>query len=242
MKYKIAYSLATDKGKCRQINQDNFFCDHTYLSGPMDSFQKSGFLSTPSLVSVFDGLGGEEKGEVAAFIAAKYASEVEINKNPEQELLSFCQEANQKICDYIEHNDVFSMGSTAALIAFTKKQITVCNVGDSKIFRFSEDHLEQLSVDHLEAAMYGRKPGLSQNLGLSPKEVLLTPSIFSFDYHCNDTYLICSDGLTDMVEKKDIKQVLSDAKIEECAKELCSIAIENGGLDNVTVIVCKVGK
>jgi protein phosphatase len=136
---------------------------------PMDA-PLVGTLSslTPALLGVFDGMGGEECGEVASFIAAKNAASVKIGQQPLDALSAYCQKANADICKYTEENGISSMGTTAAMLAFDKDGITLCNIGDSKIFRFREGSLEQLSVDHLCIAPFGVKAPLSQNLGISP--------------------------------------------------------------------------
>ena len=67
------------------------------------------------------------------------------------------------------------MGTTAAILAFTGNGVTLCNIGDSKIFRFCDGELEQISKDHVTVAAYGVKPPLSQNLGISPTELIIDP-------------------------------------------------------------------
>ena len=68
------------------------------------------------------------------------------------------------------------MGTTAAILVFGKREIGLCNIGDSKIFRFAQNRLEQISVDHYAVGVYGRKPPLSQNLGIPEKELLIDPT------------------------------------------------------------------
>lgn len=226
------------------MNQDNFICDGRYmeLDGSVVEFPLQGVKLTkePSVFGIFDGMGGEERGEVASYIAAKDAAALEAGKNTALELSQFCEKANADICRYAAENQISSMGTTAAVIVFTKQEITICNIGDSKILRFCGGELEQISQDHVTAAAFGIKPPLSQNLGIPPEELSIAPYLAQGSYNHNDVYLICSDGLTDMVALEDIKRTLNSKPLEEAGKELLEKALGNGGRDNITIILCKV--
>gem|GEM_PF-196015 len=242
--YKIHYSCCSHIGKRRTINQDNFVCDKKYMSPNKEPliFPLTGTLTNEqtSLIGVFDGMGGEECGEIASLIAAQCAAETITSGETLNDLENFCTTANNKICEYAFQNNVSSMGTTAALLAFSEREIMLCNIGDSKIFRYADKKLEQISVDHYSIAAYGMKPPLSQNLGIPPSEMVIEPHMAKGAYNDEDVYLLCSDGLTDMVAEKDIAQVLSKTSFDECASELLHMALENGGKDNITIILCKV--
>lgn len=246
MKYDIAYYCVSDIGKRRSVNQDNFICDGKFmeLEGDTTDFPLSGTKSAKSrlLLGIFDGMGGEECGEVASYIASKTASQTDLKGDAIKKLLELCQKANLDICAYIDENGLYSMGTTAAMLAFDKKGISLCNVGDSKIFRFSKGKLEQISKDHVAFAPFGVKPPLSQNLGIPPAEMLIDPYVAKGNYNDGDIYLICSDGLTDMVSLEDISKVLEDQPFDDATEILLSKALENGGRDNVTIILCKIKK
>ncbi len=246
MRYKIHYSCVSDTGKCRSGNQDNFICGGRYagMSPKPLEFPLTGCITRehPKLVGIFDGMGGESCGDIASFIASKEASKVELTADPVSDLLSFCKKANEAICKYAEENGVGSMGTTAAMLAFTGKEIALCNIGDSKIYRLADGSLEQLSCDHVAIAAYGMKPPLTQNLGIPPSEMTIDPYVARGRYNDGDVYLICSDGLTDMVAEDEIKSLLLETDFDEAAPLLLEKALENGGKDNVTIIVCKVEK
>lgn len=228
------------------MNQDNFSCMGIHLneqqSGvdlPIVGRVKPG----PEVVmGVFDGMGGEECGEVASWIAADCARDFVMVGNPCDDLLCFCEEANARICEYADAHGVSVMGTTAAILAFTQDQITLCNIGDSRIYRFSQGQLEQISVDHVGMAPYGRKAPLSQNLGIPPEELKIEPYVAVGEYHADDIYLICSDGLTDMVSVDVILHILKEEPFGKAADLLMRTALENGGRDNITLILCKVEK
>lgn len=244
MRYKIHYSCSSHVGKCRSMNQDNFICDGKYMDNNDESspFSLTGTLASdhPSIIGVFDGMGGEECGEVASYIAAKCASQTSIGEKPLDDLFAFCKKANEKICDYATENDVLAMGTTAALLVFNKTEIALCNIGDSKIFRFADKKLEQISTDHYAVAAHELKPPLSQNLGIPASEMVIEPHVARGQYNNGDLYLICSDGLTDMVAVDVITKILSETQFDKCVNKLQQTALENGGKDNVTIILCKV--
>ena len=244
LNYKIHYCCLSHAGKRRSINQDNFICNGKYMKGNNDSFVFPiiGCLTPNSsaLLGVFDGMGGEEHGEIASLIASQCASKVSVGDNPTESLLQFCHDSNREICKYIDENDLFSMGTTAALLAFADKEIALCNIGDSKIFRFADRKLEQISVDHYSVAVYGHKPPLSQNLGIPETEMIIDPYVATGPYNDGDLYLICSDGLTDMVTANNISEILLKTEFSNAVNILLKNALENGGKDNITIILCRV--
>lgn len=244
MDYTIHYSCISHIGKCRSNNQDNYICEGHYLKvvDSYRSFSHSGCVSSSqsSLFGVFDGLGGEECGEVAAFIAAKEASTCSIGEDAITDLSNYCVKANEEICTYAKNSSILSMGTTVAAVAFGPKVITVCNIGDSKVFRLSAGKLQQISKDHICLAPYGTKPPLSQNLGIPPDEMVIEPYFAQGYYDLGDVYLLCSDGLTDMVSIGDITKTLLRNAFDEAAEKLLNAALENGGKDNITIILCKI--
>ncbi len=242
MKYEIQYFCVSHQGNRRPNNQDNFICNKIYK--PVDSTFAEPLIGKtdndlPRLFGVFDGLGGEACGEVAAYIAAEIASEYDFSGDMPNRLHNFCMVANDRICQYSEENDVGTMGTTAAMLAFTPDDIHLCNIGDTKIFSFSGKSLEQISFDHVVASAYGSKPPLSQDLGIPPSEMIIEPYIVKGKYNDGDVYLICSDGLTDMVSVSRIETILKRNKPSRALEFLLDEALQNGGKDNITLIILK---
>ena len=246
MDYTIRYSCVCDIGKRRAMNQDNFICSGRCLGdgGAAPAFPINGSASSDevTLLGVFDGMGGEERGEVASLIAARRAKALRLGDDPEAELVKYCVEANEEICEYIVQNRLTSMGTTAAMLAFGPFGIALCNIGDSKVFRYASGALEQISRDHVAMAARGRKPPLLQNLGIPRDELRIEPYTAMGSYQDGDLYLICSDGLTDMVPLDDIRGEIERSAFESLAPALLQRALENGGRDNVTIIACRVEK
>lgn len=244
MRHSILYSCISHVGNIRKINQDNFICGGRYME-PNDGDMKFPLCGTESskgssVFGIFDGMGGEERGEMASYIAAKDAAVLEIGKDAVAALSQFCQRANTDICDYANRNEISSMGTTAAMLAFTDSGITLCNIGDSKIFRFCDGVLEQISKDHVSVAAFGVKPPLSQNLGIPPTELIIDPYLAQGAYNDGDIYLICSDGLTDMVPTEEIVGILTSRPVEEACTGLLEKALSHGGRDNITMILCRI--
>ncbi len=244
MHYKIHYSCLSHIGNVRNINQDNFVCDGRCIENAeaVIEFPLCGTKTSKesSVFGVFDGMGGEECGEIASYIASKVATEIVIGKDAAADLSQFCHKANTAICDYATLHEVSSMGTTAAMLVFAEKDVVLCNIGDSKIFRLCNGTLEQISMDHVAVAAFGVKPPLSQNLGIPPKELVIDPYLARGSYNDGDIYLICSDGLTDMVSVDEITEVLASAPVEAAITQLLEKALANGGKDNTTIILCKI--
>lgn len=244
MGYCIQYTCISHIGKCRSVNQDNFICNGRFMElehiGTETPLTGQVSVNPPAVFGVFDGMGGEYCGEVAAYIASECASKLSIGKEAADDLHRFCMDANEKICQYTEEHEVPSMGTTAAMLTFTGSEILLCNIGDSKVFHLSDGKMMQISKDHTEIAAYGKKAPLYQNLGIPPSELVIEPYISRGKYHDGDIYLICSDGLTDMVTNEEIQAAVEKLPFAESAEELLKQALQNGGKDNTTLILCKI--
>ncbi|MBR4308131.1 MAG: serine/threonine-protein phosphatase [Oscillospiraceae bacterium] len=244
MHYKIRYECLSHIGNVRKMNQDNFVCSGQYMApgGAPLSFLPGGMKDSKdnAVFGIFDGMGGQECGEMAAWIAAKHASEIQPGKYPGEELFHFCHKANREICAYAEEQGVMAMGTTAALLVFTPKGITLCNLGDSKIYRLRKGSLDQLSEDHVANFSYGRKAPLTQNLGIPPEILTIEPYLAQGNCYYGDQYLLCSDGLTDMVSAEEIREILCTSKPKEAMKLLLDKALARGGRDNITIILCEI--
>lgn len=244
MKFLVHYVCLSHIGNVRSINQDNIVCDQRYIGDSEEEliFPLCGLIEPKQnlILGIFDGMGGEECGEIASYIAAKNAAAVKIGRDATDDLIKLCHKANNDICDYATLHEVSSMGTTAAMLAFTEKEVALCNIGDSKIFRLCNGTLEQISMDHVAVAAFGVKPPLSQNLGIPPNELVIDPYLARGSYNDGDIYLICSDGLTDMVSVEEITEVLVSNPINDAIIQLLEKALANGGRDNTTIILCKI--
>ena len=250
MKYRINYCVLYHQGNVRTVNQDNFWCNSRYLDSVNNGLPEPicGTILTQQfpVFAVFDGMGGEEKGEIASYIASetfnKQYSALNI-QNENDFFATVCKEINTAICDYATENHIKVMGTTGAFILFGKDDVFICNIGDSPIFRFDGEELTQISTDHIQTNFVNGKPPLTQFLGVPESDFIIQPYIAKGNYATGDKYLLCSDGLTDMVEFDEIEKILSSSQtVEETAKILVERALENGGKDNITIILCEICK
>ena len=252
MSVQIKYTAACHKGKVREINQDNLWCEGFFLKEKNEGLSEnlSGQTKSdafPSFV-VFDGLGGEQQGEVAAYIAAEtfhFCCEEKDPKN-QNEMVDFltksCQKMNHAICKYGKEKHIRNIGTTTAILMFGEDDILSCNLGDSRIYRLHKKKLEQISFDHVVTYVKSKKAPLSQHLGIPESEFMIEPFIARTKPHPGDRYLICSDGLTDMLTDKEIQKIIKKGEVSDVVEKLMDQSLENGGRDNITIILCEIVK
>ena len=195
-------------------------------------------------LAVFDGMGGEEDGEIASYLAAHTFSKMQNDEMPEAFLKKTVLEMNQAVFEESQKR-FCSMGSTTVILYIKGEKVFVCNVGDSKAFLAGEE-LVQLSKDHTDEAFLrehgitDRKPVLSQYLGADPEELMLEPFFMEKEIERGDCFLLCSDGLTDMLSGEQILHILREEdSAKACAEHLVQEALDHGGYDNITVMVVK---
>lgn len=254
---RIQISARSHVGKVRTKNEDNICflgatlpeqkTDHSVMNATVR-------LNKPAFLGVFDGMGGYSCGEIASAMAARVASDSIRNADPrnvEQVLFDICEKSNLQICQYMSRTEGLRMGTTASMLYFWKKSYTLCNIGDSPVFRFRNSQLTEIHQEHTERATYesvtgkkaepGKKFRLTQNIGISPDEFAIEPFCTVGDIRPGDIYLICSDGITDMVSPAQIIHILNDLpSAAEIAERLEQQALSAGGKDNATVICVRV--
>ena len=257
-KIKIESTGITHVGLVRENNEDNFFINGIYKSnkkgvaeGYVDNMQRDTYL-----YAVLDGMGGESYGEYASMIAAKSLIKY-ISSDIRRTIFDYIQNANKLICDEITKNNGIRSGTTLALLYIREGKAMAYNIGDSRIYLCRNDDLYLLSEDHTEAQRLinaGRldeesarhhksKNILTQHLGIFPSEMILEPyASAEIRLKRNDMFMLCSDGLTDMVSDDNIREIMvrGDLDVPGITKELSATAQENGGNDNTTIIVAKV--
>lgn len=251
MNYKIRYACVCDRGKVRTNNEDNFWCQGLYLDQEHQGLDKTltgeALQETMPGFAVFDGMGGESCGEIASYLAANafqkcYQKEI---GNGSSDMEGFirraCREMNREVYQYSLDHKIRSMGSTASVIMFGKEQIYIGNLGDTRIYHFYDDTLKQISKEHSLKRFPGDKKGpLTHYVGIPESELQVSPHIARGSYHHKDKYLICSDGLTDLVSDQEIGQVLKNGKsVKECVEILLEMALNQGGRDNITILLCE---
>lgn len=255
MKNKLKAACACTTGHIRQNNEDNFCFDQRILPQENNGLEQT--ISACSLplessvaFGVFDGMGGEADGQVASYLSAstfRNLYETQGNVLTARKLL---KQAVFQMNDCVRKKAESSfsrMGSTAVIFYFCEDLVYVCNVGDSRAFRFRDNTLVQLSKDHTDAeflasrGITNRKPRLNQYIGMSTEDGIPEPYIAKGHILPGDQYLLCSDGLTDMLSNAEITAILKDSQdATNAVNSLISAAMEHGGRDNTTAIVIQV--
>lgn len=243
MGYTISYVCVSHTGFLRQANQDNFLCgkkflppEHNGTPSPLQGRVKPG---RKALFGIFDGMGGSSRGETASYLAAKAAYMTPVGPRPLEGLLGFCHRANHSVRAFNEHYGIGSMGTTATVAAFSDTHIHLCHLGDSRAYRLREGQLTRLTRDHILTGQSPGKPPLTRYLGMRPEDGEMEPFLAEAPLAPEDIYLICSDGLTDMLTEEEIRGILSTVPFPSAAEHLLNTALCRGGRDNITLILCK---
>ncbi|MBQ8057014.1 MAG: serine/threonine-protein phosphatase [Ruminococcus sp.] len=248
--YTIEYGCACTVGKVRKNNEDNFYCDKKFRLDPDNNedvvFSGKVKSSENEVFAVFDGMGGEACGEIASLVAAETTAEFVKNKDSfEEYLYELSEMLNSRILEESDNRSLVLMGTTAAMIQFYRDEIYVLNAGDSPIYKLIKTKLVKISQDHVAPGFSGKAP-LTKFLG-TPDKNGLNPYIARGPYKTGDVYVLCTDGVTDMIGEEGLEEILCDMlydkkPFDEIAKEIVELAKESGGVDNATVIVCKISK
>ena len=251
MRFIVQAACGCNTGIVRKNNEDNFFFNGKCLELENDGLRHPVILEEPLrngfCVAVFDGMGGEHFGEHASFAAARQMQTLEKNLTDyfisEKTYLSrLAFDLDRTVVQLQEKLQTNHIGSTFVTLYFSGRYVYACNIGDSRAYRLRDGEFLQLSVDHVE-----KRPGkgstkapLTQYLGFGSDEVEIDPYIAKGEIKKDDMYLLCSDGLTDMLTNFEITDIMLNSENPEiCAEALIREAIKHGGRDNITVIVCK---
>lgn len=248
MKYTIQAACWCITGKVRKNNEDNFFFDGRCLEMENAGLKHPvGFetaIKNGLCMALFDGMGGENFGEMASYAAARQMQRAERTLSdffiPEKKYLErMVSQLNEAVMTVQKEMLTDKMGSTVAALYFSGPYVYSCNVGDSRAYRLRDGEFQQISVDHVEKRPGARKSPLTQYLGMDPEEIEIEPHIAKGGIKKGDRYLLCSDGLTDMVTNFEIADIMLNSEdAESCVNKLVNTALEHGGRDNITVIVC----
>jgi PPM family protein phosphatase len=231
----------TDRGLKRQTNQDSI-------------------LVNPDLgiYVLADGMGGHSGGEVASALAVQIIEEVFTKsrnspKSPRERIELAYKEASRRIYDMAAktHPELAGMGTTLVMIFVHEDKVYFGNVGDSRSYLYRGDQLWQLSEDHSvinqqirsgtmsedQAKVYVGKNVITRSVGYE-REVEV--DVLEREALADDLYLLCSDGLSGMVNDHKIRDILREAPPEIAVDECMKSALYNGGDDNVSLILLKV--
>jgi serine/threonine protein phosphatase PrpC len=231
---RIADSAGTtDAGRKRRRNEDSF-------------------VREPPLFAVADGMGGAQAGEVASRLAAAAFREFHEadDLDPEERVAAIIQEANRSIYERARSDAQASgMGTTITAALVTGSSVAIGHVGDSRAYRLRQGKLEQLTEDHSLVADLVRSGRLApEEADTHPQRSVITRALgtdlevdvdtFTVEAEAGDIFLLCSDGLTTMVDDEEITQTVAKAdSLGHATKALVKAANRAGGEDNVTVVL-----
>jgi protein phosphatase len=232
----VEKAALSDVGRQRQGNEDSF-------------------LERSPLFAVADGMGGARAGEVASRIAVEqFDAQDGVDDTPEEQLAEVARGANRKIHKMAQEDSAYAgMGTTFTAALVTGKHIAIGHVGDSRLYRFRDGELERLTHDHslveefvrqgkltpAEAEVHPQRSIITRALGPEPEVEVDT---YTHSGRDGDVYLLNSDGLTGMINEATVAEILADREsLEDAAEKLIAAANENGGKDNITVVLFRLG-
>jgi len=232
----------TDVGMIREVNQDYVFA----------SADRIGCL--PNLLIVADGMGGHAAGDFASrFVVEELQKEIQTTGeiHPEKIMQSAIQAANTKLIEESRKDPrLEGMGTTLVVATVIGHTLYFANVGDSRLYLIN-DEIKQLSKDHSLVQEMVRLGGINEEEAKHhPDKNIITRAIGAkdrveidfFEYHIGeeDTILMCTDGLSNMVEDEEIFRIVKSSRdVVETVEYLIDRANINGGTDNIGVVVAK---
>ena len=229
----LRYVALTDTGLRRTSNQD------------------SGYASS-RLIAVADGMGGAAAGDLASAETMNIIRQLDReldDVDPLTALGEAVRNANHHLGELVAHDPaVEGMGTTLEVMLWDGQRFSTAHIGDSRAYRLRDGELTQISSDHtfVQSLVDEGKLTPAEARGHPHRSLLLRvllgrddnePDLDHVEGQLGDRYLLCSDGLTDMVEDAQIARALGAETIDMAATELVRLALEGGGYDNVTVVI-----
>ena len=221
----------THKGLVRPSNQDSLLVSH-------------------NLYCVADGMGGHRGGETASRIAVQVVRNVLQGKTPEENSLRVSIEAaNRRIFDMQRHELALAgMGTTLTMLWESRTEMLIGHVGDSRAYLYRDGVLACRTEDHSVVAELLRNKVITPQMAKShPYRSVITralgtdptvePDLLRVEKRLNDVWMICSDGLYNMVEDEEIAQTLAALSGEPAADRLLELALAHGGHDNISIVL-----
>jgi protein phosphatase len=229
--------VITDTGRKRRHNEDAYVCE-------------------PPLFAIADGMGGAQAGEVASRLAAAALKESATQAGGERRIVDLIQEANRRVYDRSNTDpNTSGMGTTITVALVENGTVAVGHVGDSRAYLIRDGRMEQITEDHSlvnellksgklspeEAHTHPQKSVITRALGTDPDVDVDT---FTIGAQPGDVFLLCSDGLTDMVDEGAILELVERNRtdIDGALKALVRAANRGGGEDNITVVAFEIGE
>lgn len=205
------------------------------------------------LYGVADGMGGHKGGEVASSVAMAVIGDMLAGLTPSEKMLEAgIQAANRRLFEQqAQDESLQGMGTTVTVLWEGSDKVYIGHVGDSRAYLLRDGVLTQITQDHSVVAEMMRQGILTKEKAKKhPYRNVMTRAvgtetgvqvdIISWDKRPGDLWLLCSDGLFGMVEESDMEAALKTLPLEEAAEQLLKLALDNGGRDNISLVLLKV--
>jgi serine/threonine protein phosphatase PrpC len=229
------YAVRSDTGKKRRRNEDNY-------------------VVAPPLFAVADGMGGAQAGEVASKLAAATVESGGAGLHGVEHVRELIEEANRRVYERAASDPAASgMGTTMTVALVEGMTVTIGHVGDSRAYLVRDGEMQQLTDDHSlvnellksgklspeEAHTHPQRSVITRAVGTDPD---VDADAFAIDAQDGDVFLLCSDGLTDMLEDEDILELLDKHRddLDRAVRQLVERANRLGGEDNITAVAFRV--
>lgn len=251
----MRYFGKSDVGKKYDHNEDFFALP---VSNPQTKISKQDIKTKGSLFLLCDGVGGLNAGEVASKLAVtwimkEYYSDNREIDNPDEKLQKAILKTNFRLYDLAqEHDSYHGMGTTLVAALFIEEKVIVYSAGDSRLYNLRNEKLIQITEDQSEVWQLYKSGQISKDdLRFHPRNNIITVAIgtekdtdlqrYVHDSQKGDLFLLCSDGLSDMVGDEDIRNILlRKGNMKKRVKNLINEANKNGGKDNISAILIEI--
>jgi protein phosphatase len=227
--------VITDTGRKRRRNEDAYVCE-------------------PPLFAIADGMGGAQAGEVASRLAAAALRESGADAGGEHRIYDLIQEANRRVYARSSTDpNTSGMGTTITVALVENGNVAFGHVGDSRAYLIRDGRMEQVTEDHSlvnelmksgklsreEAETHPQRSVITRALGTDPD---VDADTFTIEAKAGDVFLLCSDGLTDMVGEREIQELVERNRenLDAALKSLVKAANRGGGEDNITVVAFEI--
>jgi serine/threonine protein phosphatase PrpC len=238
MTLALRYAVRSDVGLLREGNEDSAYAG-------------------PYLLAIADGMGGHAAGEVASSVAISALTDLDRNDVPVDHMIdalaAAVAEANSTLHEMsVEDPSVEGMGTTLTALLWSGATVAVCHIGDSRAYLLRDGDFRQITRDHtlvqslvddgrLSPAQAATHPQRSLVMRALQSGTEAEPDLSILEAKAGDRYLLCSDGLSDVVTEKTLREALMRyADRDQAVTQLIELAIRGGGPDNITCIVADV--
>ncbi|MFI6673713.1 PP2C family protein-serine/threonine phosphatase [Kribbella sp. NPDC050470] len=244
MRFAAVSALGHD-GLLRDHNEDSLVVGPWTLCASMSQVPETFMfpIGRPLVVAVADGLGAHPAGALASTLVVQQLARVGPHLADERSVRSAIDECNKRVYEAADRDPrCITMGTTVAGVVLTADSVFVFNVGDSRVYACNGFELSRLSIDDSPPLQAGQTHTtiVTQTLGGYPSYEEIDTHVRIRPLNDAERYLVCSDGLSDVVDDELIRRLLSDHRGGRAVFELWKAAIAGGGPDNITLALVEV--